>query len=259
MVLQKQPQRRKKGALSDKDRLELANARAGAGQEHTIKEGKLESTTSKERRDTEVKNTAQKGVDIEEAKEKIRIANVPEGQGEELLAQKLANEEEVVESEKSIIPFTEKGDVATNVAGGVGLAAGAAVLAGGVGAIAAGVAAAPVVLTGGALIGGVYLIDKFLLSPSEIANWAAVDNVAGALNFESSDINRAVGAGELDLEVGKGIIEKNIKTAVNMKSEVVSITSQNPKLWASSKVMRTSVDTAIEGMQLKLFRLEQLG
>jgi len=63
---------KKKNTLSDRDRLELARARAGFGQEHTMEDGKMKSTTKEERRKEEVENIAQKSIDIETEKEKIR-------------------------------------------------------------------------------------------------------------------------------------------------------------------------------------------
>ena len=41
---------KRKRRASDKERLELAKSRAGAGQEHKLAEGKIESTTKEERR-----------------------------------------------------------------------------------------------------------------------------------------------------------------------------------------------------------------
>ena len=57
---------------SRKEALELARSREGKGQEHKLEDGKIVSTTTEERRKTEIENISQKGVDIETRKEEIR-------------------------------------------------------------------------------------------------------------------------------------------------------------------------------------------
>lgn len=101
--------------------------------------------------------------------------------------------------------------------------------------------------TKGKILGGIatiYATNTFVLEPSELATWAAVDNIAGATSYQISGIERGARDGTSTPEQiteAYAIAEGNIRAA---RSFVNKTTRLNPKLWASRNIMLESVAVA---------------
>lgn len=111
-------------------------------------------------------------------------------------------------------------------------------------------------LTGGVGLGLIFGIDKFVFSPAELGTWAAVDNVAGALSFQISELDNGVRAGSTTPEEAAIIIAETESTINIMRNYVTTQAERNPKLWASSKIFNEALDTAearVQQISLQIF------
>ena len=106
------------------------------------------------------------------------------------------------------------------------------------------------------LLTGAYVVNEFLLSPSETANWAAVDNIAGVTAFQMNDILQGVQEGTITAAGAEESIERardNIKGARNF---VKKSTLLNPKMWAVRKTYLEAIQAAEDSLELKAIRMQ---
>jgi hypothetical protein len=89
-----------------------------------------------------------------------------------------------------------------------------------------------------------YGINEIVFSPSELGAWAAVDNVAGALSFQISELDNGVRDGTVGLGEAQETINSTRETINDMRFYVNRQAERNPKLWASSKVFNQAIDVA---------------
>lgn len=132
------------------------------------------------------------------------------------------------------LPFTQKeaalGTGAALAIAGPPVAAAAGLI--GVGTAAAGVLSA------------IYGVDKFLLSPSELGTWTAIDNVAGQASFLATKITNDVKFNNYPIDQAFQQINESRETIKEARNFVVSTTSKNPKLWANAKMYSLALDQA---------------
>lgn len=102
------------------------------------------------------------------------------------------------------------------------------------------IAATAAIISPFAAVATVWAIDNFLLSPSEITEWTAVDNIAGQTNFRVGEVKRRVMNGQT---IGNEfeIMEQAQRDLDFAKNTVETITRVNPKTWAGSKAKFTAI------------------
>jgi len=123
-------------------------------------------------------------------------------------------------------------------------------------AVVAGAGATKAALTGGAGLGLIFGIDKFVFSPNELGTWAAVDNVAGALSFQISELDNGVREGSVSPEKARIILSETKSTIDKMRVYITRQSERNPKLWASSKIFKEALDTSedrVQQIELQIF------
>lgn len=129
------------------------------------------------------------------------------------------------------------------------------ILAGAV--VAGGLAASPYAI-GTAVLGGLYAINEVILSPAELATWAAVDNVAGQAAFLTRDLPFAVRSGEVSQAEADSLIKESKRVVREANTFVVETTAKDPKLWANSKILRSAIDESLRRIELSEAQLTQL-
>ena len=100
--------------------------------------------------------------------------------------------------------------------------------------------------------------NEFILSPSELATWAAVDNIAGMTSFQIKTIVDGVQFTSADPDVAQERIDEAKQTIAAAKSYVNLATMLNPKMWGPRKQMLTAIDVAEIGILDHEKRLNQL-
>lgn len=138
--------------------------------------------------------------------------------------------------------------IGTLLAGG-GLLNAAKVAAAFKGTGAAAGLAAPSLATAGGGLAAIYGVDKFFYSPTELATWTAVDNIAGSLSFQASQLANSVTNNEQSYQEAQPQFEQMRKDIEDAKVLVRRQTSGNPKLYASAKVFAEAINTALENLE----------
>ena len=111
---------------------------------------------------------------------------------------------------------------------------------------------------GATILGAIWATNEFVLSPSELATWAAVDNVAGVTGFHVKNIVDGVQFNNLDPDVAQERIDEAKETIAHARSYVNIATMLNPKMWGPRKQMLTAIDAAKLGVEDNERRLNQL-
>ena len=107
-------------------------------------------------------------------------------------------------------------------------------------------------------LGGLYGINEFVLSPSELATWAAVDNVAGQAAFLTRDLPFAVRDGSITPAQAGELLAQSKKVIKDSEEFVVFTTSKNPKLMPNSKILRSAIDEAKRRTEFTELQLTEL-
>lgn len=260
----KQIQSQKRG-LGKRDRLELAQSRSGSGQEHKLKDGKIVSTTALERRETEIQNIAQKRVDVDKAEEKIKKGDetITEPQKENLPTRETMRE---VLIRKGIAPNStdlseeqlnaevalsgKEGELGEDINSRIDeIVSKSGVVIGSIGAVGAGVAAVGPT----AAIATLWAVNEFILSPSELTEWTAVDNIAGVTSFRVSDLTKDIKFNGFENISPKEATEVYNTAQDNIdlaRTTVNGITILNPKLWAGRKLKLAAIQIAQDSLDL---------
>ena len=105
-------------------------------------------------------------------------------------------------------------------------------------------------------LGALYLINEFALNPSEIATWAAVDNIAGQAAFLTRDIVDAVKWDGMDIKEATAAFDNAEESIKNSKKFVSRTTMLNPKLWANRKILLLAIEQAEARIALSRMQLE---
>lgn len=113
-------------------------------------------------------------------------------------------------------------------------------------------------------LGALYGINEFLLSPSELATWAAIDNIAGQAAFLTRDISDAVKFSNMPIDEANKAFDRAEESIGNSKKFITRTTILNPKLWANSKILRQTIIEAearveLSRMEVNGFRESQGG
>lgn len=244
----------------------------------------------KERRQAEIQNIAQKGIDIETAKKDIKgkitpqqglldsqpteeiktgvddrnflekaldVVSAPISQpGTFFTKGPVAGGEAVAESREGIVAGEESGAQAiVGIVGNTLLAAGALLLGtGGALALTGKLVGAKIAATTGLVV--IYAVDKFLLSPGELGTWAAVDNVGSALSFQSKAVADGVVFQGGNPAEANTLFDEMQTTIETMRQYVEGEVSRNPKLWASRKPLLKALEVSSQGIEIQRQRLE---
>lgn len=96
-----------------------------------------------------------------------------------------------------------------------------------------------------------YVVNEFLLSPSELATWAAVDNVAGLISFQVKNSVDGVRFGTVTVEDAQLLIQDAKQHIAGARSFVERTTMLNPKLWAGRNTLIGAIDVAENGVLLQ--------
>lgn len=228
------------------------------------------------------KKTAQRSVDIEDEKGRLRFqkqleeARLREGEktkegvetideGGHIEGPSLTKEEQLKEKAEQVgIEEKEKSDWAkttwdvttatamsamTSLGPGVGVMAAGAVFGAG-GAIATALHGMSWVSKVGIAVGTAFAVDNFLLKPQETAVWAAVDNIASGLSFQTNKIDTGYRRGWIDEEQARLLYNEAIISIDKAREFVDTETIKNPKLWCSRDIYMKAVDTAEQGVLL---------
>ena len=111
---------------------------------------------------------------------------------------------------------------------------------------------------GGTVLAAIWATNEFILSPSELATWAAVDNVAGVTSFQTKIIVDGVKFDGADPDEAQERIDEAKQTIANARSYVNIATMLNPKMWGPRKQMLTAIDAAQTGVEDNERRLNQI-
>jgi len=236
-----------RGGLNTKDRLELANARSGAGQEASINaKGELQSTTPEERKAGGIKKT----VNREEEREGRIVNKQREGEGQREIIKQQQEEESGqggVAGALDLIsaPLSQPGATLSGgfEAGAAAVRESRAKIAGGDSAEQAKVALTTILTTATLAAPFTVGISKAAIaaavaasSTSGMMTWLASDNVLGTASIFTRDLAQGVKFGGDPIDAANAIAET---TAVI--DETVSFinfqTMINPVLWPFSKVI----------------------
>lgn len=101
-------------------------------------------------------------------------------------------------------------------------------------------------------IGAVYGLDKFLLSPNELAVWTAVDNIGSAIPFQMNDLLSGVQNNIISLEEAEVLIDQAQVHLDGARKFINISTILNPKLWAGRKRLLEANIVAQEAIDLKI-------
>lgn len=238
--------------------LELATSRArgqGLGDPGQTRTGEI--VTAEDIRRKEIENIAQKNIDVKTEEGRIKAQQTIDAGGESVI-----QETEIQEGEKRKIgaldiikPFRQKPGETTGeqLKQEAGLIAGGAVI----GAAAIGGTATAGVVGGisGILAVG-FAVDKLLLSPSELAVWAAVDNVASASSFQSNNLVSAVQFGGFPKDEALKQITELENTVEKSRAFTNRATRINPKLWPGRNMLMSSIETAQDTLAINKFKIE---
>jgi len=169
----------------------------------------------------------------------------------------------VVLGANALIGLTAKG-------GAVGASAADYTFTGGIDAYGSQIAARAAGTTGFAKIGsislatwgktlaGAWIIDNFILSPTETATWAGVDNVAGAVSFQVKTVVDGVEDGT-STRADAEILIADAKVSIDKAKTYVNwVTMLNPKAWSSRGILMEAIDTATQGVLLQEARLAEI-
>ncbi len=103
---------------------------------------------------------------------------------------------------------------------------------------------------------GAYVVNEFLLSPSETANWAAVDNIAGVTAFQMNDILQGVQEGTITAANAEESIERARENIDGARNFVKKSTLLNPKMWAVRKTYLEAIQASEDSLELKAIRMQ---
>lgn len=113
-------------------------------------------------------------------------------------------------------------------------------------------------LIAGATLTGIYGVNEFILSPNELAVWAAVDNIGSAIPFQMNDIAKGVKSGTIEEEKAFELIDQAEKHLENARGFIRKSTIANPKLWPAAKRLIEANTVATEAVELKKLEIEGL-
>ena len=99
-------------------------------------------------------------------------------------------------------------------------------------------------------LGALYGINEFALSPSELATWAAIDNIAGQAAFLTRDIADAVKFSGMSQEEANKSFDRAEESIANSRKFVTRTTILNPKLWANRKILMQTIIEAEARVEL---------
>jgi hypothetical protein len=111
---------------------------------------------------------------------------------------------------------------------------------------------------GGTALAALWATNEFILSPSELATWAAVDNIAGVTGFQVKNIVDGVKWEGMDADVAQERIDEAKQTIANAESYVNLATMLNPKMWGPRKQMLGAIKVAKIGVLDQEIRLNVL-
>ncbi len=98
------------------------------------------------------------------------------------------------------------------------------------------------------IIATAWAVDNFILSPSELTEWTAVDNIAGVTSFQVNSISFGVRDGSIspqDATISFDRAQDNIDLA---RATVDEISRRNPKLWAGRKIKLQAIEISQNGL-----------
>jgi len=108
------------------------------------------------------------------------------------------------------------------------------------------------------LVGSVALlfgVNSFALEPSELATWAAVDNIASATSFQMNQLSYGINQGLITPDKAEALVTlayKNIKMA---RDYVELTTRYNPKLWPAEEILLQGIDTAKDTVDVLVLKM----
>ena len=111
---------------------------------------------------------------------------------------------------------------------------------------------------GGRILATAWAVNEFVLSPTELATWAAVDNIAGVTGFQVKNIVDGVQFTGGDIATAEERIAEAKESVANARSYVNLATMLNPKMWATRKLMLGAIDTSEVGILDQEIRLKTL-
>ena len=103
-----------------------------------------------------------------------------------------------------------------------------------------------------------YVFNEFLLSPNELAVWAAVDNISGLISFQIKNIVDGVKFDNADPAEAEARIAEAEQFISGARKFVNFWTMVNPKLWAGRNTLLSAVDVAAVGVENQKIRLAEL-
>ena len=270
-----------KRGISERDRLELARARGGAGQRFEIEEGKLVSTTEEERKTEDVKAIAKRSFEIEEEKKRLetekviteektrqteeeeRLIETGEVSAEAIRVRRLAEETGVLPGQEGAATAQALQQPRSNLAGeprftdqpsAVQIYQKALLSTAIIGVSPRAVA------TGGKGINqGIKTFSKFagtklgarmikagagLVTFSGIMIWLASDNIVGTMSIYGRDLAEDVQWNRIDSDVALEKFDEGQGFIDYAKSFVRYTTALNPLLWPFRKIILLNMATA---------------
>jgi len=113
-------------------------------------------------------------------------------------------------------------------------------------------------LTKGGLIGTVatvFAANTFVLEPSELATWAAVDNIASATSFQINQISYGHSQGLITDEEALDLINLAQRNINEARKYVDTTTMYNPKLWPSRAILIQAIQTAEDTVNVQRIKM----
>lgn len=106
------------------------------------------------------------------------------------------------------------------------------------------------------IVGTVFGVDRFILSPNELAVWTAVDNIGSAIPFQLNDIEKAVRNNDIEQDVAITLLDQADAHLKNAKNFINTSTAANPKLWAARNRLMEANEVAQSATDRKRENIE---
>ena len=280
-VTAKQRGARTPGGLSDRDRLELARARGGAGQQFAIEDRKLTSTTKEERGAEDVKAIAKRSFEIEEEKKRLgtekiiieektkrteeeeRLIETGEVSAEAIRVRRLAEEAGVLPGQEGAAIGQALQQPKSNLVGEPRFtdqpSAVQAYQKTLLSIVTTSTTAKGITTGGKGITQGLKVFSKFagtklgarmikagagLVTFSGIMIWLASDNIVGTMSIYGRDLAEDVQWNRIDSDVALEKFDEGQGFIDYEKSFVRYTTALNPLLWPFRKIILLNMATA---------------
>lgn len=100
-----------------------------------------------------------------------------------------------------------------------------------------------------------YAANQFILEPSELATWAAVDNIAGATAYQINQVSYGVSQGLISQSEAAELLRQAEENVNSAEEYVNQMTALNPKLWATRGILMQSIQTARDTIAVQKSKL----